>query len=43
MAGHNCEDLDAPITVQTAFQPPSGHTSNPKHAHDPMETQCNQS
>ena len=46
MAEHNCEDLeptDAPIRVPTDFQASSDHTSNPKCAHDPMATQCDQS
>ena len=46
MAQHNCEDLkptDDPSTVPTALQASSDHTLNPKCAHDPMETKCNQS
>ena len=46
MAQHNCEDLnptDTPSTVPTAFQASSNHTFNPKCAHDPVATQCNQS
>ena len=43
---HNCEDLDltdTPIAVPTALKAPSYSTYNPKCAHNPMETQCNQS
>ena len=46
LAHHNCEDLDrtdTPSTVPTALQAPSDDTYNPKCAHNPMETQCNQS
>ena len=46
MAQHNCEDLkptDDPSTVPTTLQASSDHTLNPKCAHDPMSTQCNQS
>ena len=46
MDQHNCEDqepTDTPITVPTALQAPSDDTYNPKCAHNPMETQCNQS
>ena len=46
MAEHNCDELDPtddPSKVPTAFQASSNHTSNPKCAHDPMATQCNQS
>ena len=46
LAEHNCEDLkptDAPSTVRTTFQASSDHTSNPKCAHNPLATQCNQS
>ena len=46
MAEHNCEDqdpTDAPSTVPTTFQASSDHTFNPKCAHAPMATQCNQS
>ena len=46
IAQHNCQDLDPtddPITVPTTFQASSHHTFNPKCAHDPMATQCNQS
>ena len=42
----NCEDLDptdTPSAVPTALQAPSDDTYNPKCAHNPMETQCNQS
>ena len=46
LAHHNCEDLDpidTPSAVPTALQAPSDDTYNPKCAHNPMETQCNQS
>ena len=46
LAQHNCEDLDptdTPSAVPTARQAPSNDTYNPKCAHNPMETQCNQS
>ena len=46
LAHHNYEDLDptdTPIAVPTALQAPSDDTDNPKCAHNPMETQCNQS
>ena len=46
LAHHNCEDLDptdTPSTLPTALQAPSDDTYNPKCAHSPMETQCNQS
>ena len=46
MAQHNCEDLkpaDNPSTVPTTLQASSDHTFNPKHAHNLMATQCNQS
>ena len=44
LAHHNCEDLDpTPSAVPTALQAPSNDTYNPKCAHTPMETQCNQS
>ena len=46
MAEHNCEDLDpndAPSTVPTAIQATSDRTFNCRCAHNPMETQCNQS
>ena len=42
----NCDDLDptdTPIAVPTALQAPSDDTSNPKHTHSLMETQCNHS
>ena len=45
-AHHNCEDLDptdTPSALPTALQAPSDETYNPKCAHNPMETQCNQS
>ena len=43
---HNCEELDptdTPSAVPTALQAPINDTYNPKCAHNPMETQCNQS
>ena len=43
---NNCEDqdpTDTPSTVPTAFQASSDHTFNPKCAHNPLATQCNQS
>ena len=46
LAHHNCEDLDptdTPIAVPATLQAPSDDTYNPKCAHNPMETQCNQS
>ena len=46
MAHHNFEGqdpTDAPSAVQTASQFTCGHTLQPKCAHNPMETQCNQS
>ena len=46
MAQHNYEDLkptDTPNTVPTAIQATSDQTFNPKCAHSPMATQCNQS
>ena len=46
LAHHNYEDLDptdTPSAVPTALQAPSDDTYNPKCAHNPMETQCNQS
>ena len=46
LAHHNCEDLDpidTPSAVPTDLQAPSDDTYNPKCAHNPMETQCNQS
>ena len=46
MAQHNYEDLnltDNPSTVPTTIQASSDHNSNPKCAHDPMATQCDQS
>ena len=46
LAHHNCEDLestDTPHAVPTALQAPTDDTYNPKCAHNPMETQCNQS
>ena len=46
LAHHNYEDLDltdTPSAVPTALQAHSDDTYNPKCAHNPMETQCNQS
>ena len=46
MAQHNYEDLkptDTPITVPTALQATMYHPFNPRCAHNPMATQCNQS
>ena len=46
LAQHNYEDLDpiyTPSAVPTTLQAPSDDTYNPKCAHNPMETQCNQS
>ena len=46
LAHHNCEDFDpieTPSAVPTSLQAPSDDTYNPKCAHKPMETQCNQS
>ena len=46
MAEHNCEDLeptDSLSTVPTAIQPTSDQSCNPRCAHNPMATQCNQS
>ena len=46
MAQHNYEDLnptDTPSTVPTAIQATSDQTFNPRCAHNPMATQCNQS
>ena len=46
LAHHNYEDLDptdTPSAVPTTLQAPSDDTHNPKCAHNPMETQCNQS
>ena len=43
---HNCElqePTDTPSTIPTAFQVSCDLTLHPKCAHDPMETQCNQS
>ena len=45
-AHHSCEDLDTtdtPSPVPSALKAPSDDTYNPKCAHNPMETQCNQS
>ena len=45
LAHHNCEDLDptdTPGANPTALQAPSNDTYNPKCAHNPVETQCNQ-
>ena len=46
MAQHNYEDLkptDTPSTVPTAIHATSDQTFNPRCAHNPMATQCNQS
>ena len=46
MAQHNYEDMkptDTPITVPTAIPASSNHTFNPRCAHIPLQTQCNQS
>ena len=46
MAQPNCEHLDPtdiPIAVPLILQASSDHTLNPKCAHNPMATQCNQS
>ena len=46
LAHPNCEDLDPtdnPSALPTTLQAPSDETYNPKCAHNPMETQCNQS
>ena len=46
LAHHNYEDLyctDTPSEVPTALQAPSDETYNTNCAHNPMETQCNQS
>ena len=46
MDQHNCENqkpTDTPSTIPTALQAPSDDTYNPMCAHNPMETQCNQS
>ena len=46
MAQHSCEDLkptDNPSTVPTTLQASSDHTFDPKCAHNPMTTQCNES
>ena len=46
LAHHNCEDLDLTDTssaLPTALQAPSDDTYNPKCAHIPIKTQCNQS
>ena len=43
---HNCDDLDptdTPSAVPTALQAPSDDTSNPRHSHSLVETQCNHS
>ena len=37
------DPTDTPSAVPTALQAPSDDTYNPKCAHNPMETQCNQS
>ena len=46
LARHSCEDFnptDTPSAARTDLQAPSDETYNPKSAHNPMETQCNQS
>ena len=46
MAEHNFEDLeptDAPSTVPTALRASNDHPVNPRCAHNPIATQCNQS
>ena len=46
MVEHNCEDLDPaddPSTVPTAIEATSDKPFNPRCAHNPMATQCNQS
>ena len=46
MAQNNCEyqePTDDPSAVLAAFQASGDHTLNPKCAHNPMVTQCNQS
>ena len=46
LAHHKCEDLDpteTPSAVPTALQAPSDDTYISKCAHNPMESQCNQS
>ena len=46
LAHHNYDDLDptdTPSTVPNTLKVPSNDTYNPKCAHNPMETQCNQS
>ena len=46
LAHHTYEDLDPTETlsaVATALQAPSTDTYNPQCAHNPIETQCNQS
>ena len=46
MAQHSCETLrntDTPSTVPSVIQASSAHTWNPICAHNPIETQCNQS
>ena len=46
MAQHNYEGLnptDTPSTVPTTIQASIEHTFNPRSAHSPMATQCNQS
>ena len=46
MTQHNYEDLDptdTPSTVPNAIQATSDQTFNPRCAHNPMATQCNQS
>ena len=46
MAQHNYEGLnptDTPSVVPSTIQASSDHTFNPRYAHNPMATQCNQS
>ena len=46
LAHHNYEDLDPtdpPSAVPTTLQAPRNDITNPKCAHNPIETQCNQS
>ena len=46
MAQHNCGELkptDTPITVPIAIQASSDHPFNPRCAHNPIATKCNQS
>ena len=46
MVQHNYEGLnptDTPSAVPTTVQAPTDQTFNPRYAHNPMETKCNQS